>query len=281
MPTDRETLPHTRHNRPPWRSRRSDRSRGKGQPSPRPCGGSCGVPVPPTDRGGVPFGSGDGSGTGDRRNRSRQPCAVRIGSATVRHTRHNRPPWRSRRSDGSRQGENRPAPLWRFLCRPMWQRIGATGDGIGSGGDRAATVRGSDGSGRDRIGERSRRADNSPAANVGNRADGHAPQFSPLYSHRIIKTPIKQGRQPCAVAFSGIFTRRNRPPTGSDRIGRRSRRRQGDRDRRQPFAVRTGHGKGQPSRVPCLVPVPSPVAFGSGNPPTDRGDRFGRGNRSG
>ena len=44
-------------------------------------------------------------------------------------------------------------------------------------------------------------------------ADGHgfgkSGYFAPLFSHAIIKTPIKQGRNPRPVAFSGIFTPRN------------------------------------------------------------------------
>ena len=119
----------------------------------------------------MPFGSGTG----------RQPCA-----ATVRHTRHNRPPWRSRRSDRSRQGTTAPRPCGGSCAVPCPVPTGS------------ATVRRSD-----------------------------------------------RTRQPCATRAATA--------------------------RRCVRAVRTGHGKGQPSRAPVAVPVP-----------TDRGDRFGRiGDRAG
>ena len=142
------------------------------------------APMPPTDR-------GDGSGTGNRRNRGDRFGQDRGGIG----------------SDGDRIG-NRPAPLWRFLCRPV--RIGAgfrsdRGDGIG------ATVP----------------------------------------TDRATVTP---------------HTRHNRPPWRS----------------LAPFGQITA--RGQPSRVPVAVPVPSPwQRIGQPADRSGRGscaDGHGFGNRS-
>ena len=169
----------------------------------------------------------------------------------MRHTRRNRPPLRSRSLGGSRQGATVRRPCGGSCAAPV-ATVPPTGSGTVRGSD-AATVRGDRRQGN-RSGRRSRRQDREP--------------FGATVRH----------------------TRHNRPPFGSDRRRdrqpcRRSRPKRATTARRGVRAVRTGHGKGQPSRVPCGGSCAAPVAFGSDNPPTDRGQvRSGsgtvRGNRA-
>ena len=143
---------------------------------------------------------------GDRFGQDREPFA-----STVRH---NRPPWRLRRSDGSRQGATVPAPLWRFPCRPRGVRIGQPADGFGRGQDRGTVRRppvpptGS-GIGSDRIGERSR-ADG--ATGTGQRIGAGVPFGSGRRDRGNRADGSGDGHAADRATGSGTGDRRNRAP---------------------------------------------------------------------